>query len=68
MIVETPYGKWKCRVEVTDRIRKGVIFTPFHFGENVLTPHDVRDPESGIPEYKRVPARVKPALTSRKDL
>ncbi|WP_456483567.1 molybdopterin oxidoreductase family protein [Methanopyrus kandleri] len=64
VVVETPYGEWRCRAEVTDRVRKGVIFTPFHFGENVLTPHDVRDPESGIPEYKRVPARIRPAPTS----
>ncbi len=63
VVVETPYGEWKCRAEVTDRVRKGVVFTPFHFGENVLTPHNVRDPESGIPEYKHVPARIRPAST-----
>nr|WP_226988696.1 molybdopterin dinucleotide binding domain-containing protein [Methanopyrus kandleri] len=60
VVVETPYGEWRCRARVTDRVREGTIFTPFHFGENVLTPHDVRDPESGIPEYKYVPARVRP--------
>ncbi len=64
VIVETPYGRWRCRARVTDRVREGVIFTPFHFGENALTPPDVLDPEAGIPEYKRVPARVRPAPRS----
>jgi len=42
------------RVQITDRIGKGVVFMPFHFAEsaaNTLT-HAALDPIAKIPEYK----------------
>ena len=47
-------GSIKSRVQVTDRIGKGVVFMPFHFAEsaaNVLT-NAALDPIAKIPEYK----------------
>jgi formate dehydrogenase alpha subunit len=50
-------------VRVTDRIRPGVIFIPFHFAEaaaNALT-NSALDTDSGIPEYKVCAVKVEPA-------
>jgi formate dehydrogenase alpha subunit len=50
-------------VRVTDRIRPGVIFIPFHFAEaaaNALT-NSALDVDSGIPEYKVCAVKVEPA-------
>ena len=50
-------------VRVTDRIRPGVVFIPFHFAEaaaNALT-NSALDVDSGIPEYKVCAVRVEPA-------
>jgi formate dehydrogenase alpha subunit len=49
-------------VRVTDRIRPGVVFIPFHFAEaaaNALT-NSALDVDSGIPEYKVCAVRVEP--------
>ena len=49
-------------VRVTDRIRPGVIFIPFHFAEaaaNALT-NSALDVDSGIPEYKVCAVKVEP--------
>ncbi|MCK9230409.1 MAG: hypothetical protein M0Q23_07940 [Syntrophales bacterium] len=46
---------------ITDRIRKGSIFIPFHFTEarvNTLT-NPVLDPRAQTPEYKVCAVRVK---------
>jgi predicted molibdopterin-dependent oxidoreductase YjgC len=50
-------------VRVTDRIRPGVVFIPFHFAEaaaNALT-NSALDTDSGIPEYKVCAVKVEPA-------
>jgi formate dehydrogenase alpha subunit len=50
-------------VRVTDRIRPGVVFIPFHFAEaaaNALT-NSALDADSGIPEYKVCAVKVEPA-------
>jgi predicted molibdopterin-dependent oxidoreductase YjgC len=50
-------------VRVTDRIRPGVVFIPFHFAEaaaNALT-NSALDVDSGIPEYKVCAVKVEPA-------
>jgi len=44
-------GELKIKIKISDRIRKGVIFIPFHFYANLLT-HNKLDPYSKIPEYK----------------
>lgn len=47
-------GSITLTARVTDRVREGVIFIPFHYVEaaaNILT-SDALDPESAIPEYK----------------
>jgi predicted molibdopterin-dependent oxidoreductase YjgC len=46
---------------VTEAIRRGVLFMPFHYEEgaaNVLT-KNVLDPECQIPEYKVCAAKVR---------
>jgi predicted molibdopterin-dependent oxidoreductase YjgC len=53
-------GMIRIRARVTDRIKKGVVFIPFHFVEaqaNFLTNNAV-DAESKIPEYKACAVRV----------
>jgi formate dehydrogenase alpha subunit len=44
-------GELKIKLKISDRIKKGVIFIPFHFYANFLT-HNKLDPYSKIPEYK----------------
>jgi formate dehydrogenase major subunit len=56
-------------VRVTDRIRPGVLFIPFHFAEaaaNALT-NAALDPDSGIPEYKVCAVRVELAAQRSAD-
>lgn len=43
---------------ISERIGKGVIFIPFHFGANVLT-HSKIDPVAKIPEYKICACNIK---------
>jgi len=53
-------GEIELSVRVTQRIRPGVVFIPFHFAEaaaNALT-NAALDPDSGIPEYKVCAVRV----------
>ncbi len=53
-------GQIELAVRLTDRIRPGVVFIPFHFAEaaaNALT-NAALDPDSGIPEYKVCAVRV----------
>ena len=55
-------GEIELSVRVTERIRPGVVFIPFHFAEaaaNALT-HAALDPDSGIPEYKVCAVRIEP--------
>ena len=54
-------GEISIKAEVTDRIKKGVVFIPFHFHEspaNLLT-HKEIDPVAKIPEYKVTAVQVK---------
>jgi formate dehydrogenase alpha subunit len=53
-------GEIELAVQVTPRIRPGVVFIPFHFAEaaaNVLT-NAALDPDSGIPEFKVCAVRM----------
>ena len=53
-------GEIELVARVTERIRPGVVFIPFHFAEaaaNALT-NAALDPDSGIPEYKVCAVRM----------
>jgi len=55
-------GEIELETRVTDRIRPGVVFIPFHFAEaaaNVLT-NSAFDPIAKIPEYKVCAVKVEP--------
>jgi predicted molibdopterin-dependent oxidoreductase YjgC len=59
--VRTRRGEIKTRARVTNSIKKGILFMPFHFKEapaNRLT-HNVLDPVAKIPEYKVCAAQVR---------
>jgi formate dehydrogenase alpha subunit len=56
-------GEIETRVEVTERVGKGLVFMPFHYIEssaNVLT-NSACDPIAGIPEYKVCAVKVRKA-------
>lgn len=55
-------GAIEVAVRLTERIRPGVVFIPFHYAEaaaNALT-HAALDPVAKIPEYKVCAVRVEP--------
>lgn len=57
-------GQIEVTVRLTERIRPGVVFIPFHYAEaaaNVLT-HAALDPVAKIPELKVCAVRVEPIL------
>jgi formate dehydrogenase major subunit len=50
--ISTLRGKTRAYARLTDRVKRGVVFMPFHFpGTNILTT-EVTDPKAGIPEFK----------------
>ncbi len=50
--VTSPRGETVAIARLTDSVKKGVVFMPFHFpGTNILTT-EVTDDEAKIPEYK----------------
>jgi formate dehydrogenase major subunit len=50
--VSTLRGETQACARITDRVKKGVVFMPFHFhGTNILTT-GITDPEARIPEFK----------------
>ncbi len=56
--VETPRGESAAYARITDSVKKGVVFMPFHFpGTNILT-SEVTDPEARIPEFKVSACRI----------
>jgi formate dehydrogenase alpha subunit len=58
--VKTPRGELVVEAEVTEKVKKGVLWMPFHFSDsptNVLT-NSAFDPVSKIGEYKVCAARV----------
>jgi predicted molibdopterin-dependent oxidoreductase YjgC len=61
-------GEIEVAVRLTERIRPGVVFIPFHYAEaaaNALT-HAALDPVAKIPEYKVCAVRVEPVSVKRK--
>jgi formate dehydrogenase major subunit len=56
--VATARGETTAKARLTDRVKKGVVFMPFHFpGTNILT-SDATDPEARIPEFKVSACRI----------
>ncbi len=50
--ITTPRGETGAYARLTERVKRGVVFMPFHFpGTNVLT-SEVTDPQARIPEFK----------------
>ncbi len=64
--IATRRGRIVTTVLITERVRPGSIFVPFHFAEgpaNLLT-NDVLDPVAKIPEYKVCAARLRKVSSS----
>jgi len=56
--VASARGETTAIARLTDKLKEGVVFMPFHFpGTNILTT-DARDAEAKIPEYKVAACRV----------
>ncbi len=51
-------GELKIKIKISDKIKQGVVFIPFHFYANFLT-HTKLDPYSKIPEYKICACNIK---------
>jgi formate dehydrogenase major subunit len=50
--ITTPRGETQAYARLTDRVKRGMVFMPFHFpGTNILT-SDITDPDAKIPEFK----------------
>jgi len=52
VLVKTPRGETEAQARLSEGVKRGVAFMPFHFpGTNLLTT-EARDPEARIPEFK----------------
>jgi predicted molibdopterin-dependent oxidoreductase YjgC len=58
VMVKTRRGETEARARVTEKVRPGVAFMPFHWqGTNIIT-SSALDPVSKIPEYKMAACRI----------
>ncbi len=58
VIVTTARGEAQATARLTERVKRGVVFMPFHFpGTNILTT-EAADPEARIPEFKVSACRI----------
>ncbi len=60
VLAKTRRGEVTVGARVTDEIKKGVVFMPFHYAEcaaNVLT-NNALDPQASIPEFKACAVRI----------
>jgi len=58
VLVKTRRGEAEAAARVSDKVRPGVAFMPFHWsGTNIIT-SDALDPVSKIPEYKMAACRI----------
>ena len=59
--IATKRGKILCKVKITSRIKKGLIFIPFHYSENPANKltNDKLDSVSKIPEFKYCAGKIK---------
>ncbi len=59
--LESPRGKVDVKARITDKVKKGILSTTFHFPEimvNNIT-SDIHDSEAMCPEYKVVAVRIR---------
>ena len=58
VVVTTRRGEAEARARVTEKVKPGVVFMPFHWhGTNIIT-SDALDPVAKIPEYKMAACRI----------
>jgi formate dehydrogenase alpha subunit len=58
VVVSTARGKTTAKARLTDKMKRGVVFMPFHFpGTNILTTN-ARDPEAKIPQFNVSACRI----------
>jgi formate dehydrogenase major subunit len=58
VMVKTRRGETEAKARVTEKVKPGVVFMPFHWqGTNLIT-SDALDPVSKIPEYKMAACRI----------
>ncbi len=56
--VKTIRGETEARARVTEKVKQGMVFMPFHWqGTNIIT-SDALDPVAKIPEYKMAACRI----------
>ena len=56
--VKTVRGETEARARVTEKVKPGMVFMPFHWqGTNIIT-SDALDPVAKIPEYKMAACRI----------
>jgi formate dehydrogenase major subunit len=56
--VRTIRGVAEARVRITEKVKPGMVFMPFHWqGTNIIT-SDALDPVAKIPEYKMAACRI----------
>ncbi|HPJ30882.1 MAG TPA: formate dehydrogenase subunit alpha [Methanothrix sp.] len=61
VVVSTVRGVARAKARLTNSVKPGMVFMPFHYyGANLLT-SDARDPVSKIPEYKVAACKIAPA-------
>jgi len=61
VVVSTLRGEVRARARLTNAVKPGMVFMPFHYyGANLIT-SDARDPVSKIPEYKAAACNIVPA-------
>jgi len=58
VVVSTRRGRTEAKARLTEKVRPGVVFMPFHYhGTNLIT-SDALDPVAKIPEYKVAACRI----------
>ena len=51
-------GETEARARITEKVKPGMVFMPFHWqGTNIIT-SDALDPVAKIPEYKMAACRI----------
>ncbi|OYV08421.1 MAG: formate dehydrogenase, alpha subunit, partial [Methanosaeta sp. ASP1-1] len=56
--VITPRGQAEAKARITEKVKPGMVFMPFHYhGTNILTSEHI-DPVAKIPEYKMAACRI----------
>ncbi|HOV52335.1 MAG TPA: molybdopterin dinucleotide binding domain-containing protein, partial [Methanothrix sp.] len=58
VVVTTRRGMAEAKARITEKVKPGMVFMPFHYhGTNIIT-SDALDPVAKIPEYKIAACRI----------